>query len=102
MNASPIAGTAAAGEIGQRLERFVCPAIVIDERTECARPDILAADQAQPVEPLLVGQANTAAALALDHIAPRLGTSSRSIAQATAGHNRQYARGQPQQPKSGV
>jgi hypothetical protein len=29
---------------------------MIDQRAECARPDILAADEAEPIDPLLVGQ----------------------------------------------
>ena len=33
---------------------------MVDERAEGARPDVLAADQAQPVEPLGVGEARTA------------------------------------------
>ncbi len=50
-------GPAAAGEIGQRRERGTRAAIVIEQRPEGARADILAADQPQPVEPLLVAQA---------------------------------------------
>lgn len=48
---------AAAGEIGDCIERRARPAIVVEQRAEGARPDILAADQAQPVEPLLIVQA---------------------------------------------
>jgi hypothetical protein len=44
---------AAAGEIGQRRERGARPAAVVDERPKCARADVVATDQPQPVEPLL-------------------------------------------------
>jgi hypothetical protein len=47
---------AAARQLRQRRERRTGAAAVIDEGTEGARPDILAADEAQPVEPLAVAQ----------------------------------------------
>ena len=46
----------AAGERRQRFQRRARPAEMIDQRPERARPDILAADQPQPIDPLLVGQ----------------------------------------------
>ena len=45
---------------GSALERRARAAVMIDQGAERARPDILAADEAQPVDPLLVGQANLA------------------------------------------
>jgi hypothetical protein len=51
-------GAAAPGQIGQCRERPAGTAIIIDQRAERPRPDILAADKAQPVEPLLVGKTN--------------------------------------------
>jgi hypothetical protein len=50
-------GTAAAAarQPRQRVERGARAAEMINERAEGARPDILAADKPQPVEPLLVG-----------------------------------------------
>ena len=43
-------------QLRQRRERRTGATAVIDEGTEGARPDILAADEAQPVEPLAVAQ----------------------------------------------
>ena len=48
---------AAAGKIGQRRERGAGATAVIDQGAEGARPDMVAADEAQPVEALFVGQA---------------------------------------------
>jgi hypothetical protein len=47
---------AATRQRGQGLERGAGAAEVIDEGAECARSNVLTADEAQPVEPLLVGQ----------------------------------------------
>ena len=44
------------GELGQRVERRARAAEMIDQVAEGARADIVAADQPQPVEPLLVGE----------------------------------------------
>ena len=46
---------AAAGKRGQSVKRGARAAEMIDQLAEGARPDILGADQAQPVDPLLVG-----------------------------------------------
>ncbi len=46
---------AAAGELRQRLERGPRAAISVDQRPKGARPDILRADETQPVEQLRVG-----------------------------------------------
>src|SRR5262249_38532271 len=51
-------GAAAPRELGERLERGAGAAEMIDQEAERARPDVVAADEAQPVEPLLVAQAN--------------------------------------------
>jgi hypothetical protein len=48
---------AAAGEIGQGREGGAGSAAVINQGAEGARPDMVAADEAQPVEALFVGQA---------------------------------------------
>jgi hypothetical protein len=50
------ARAAAPGERRQRLERVARPAEMIDQRAERPRPDILAADEAEPIDPLLVGE----------------------------------------------
>ena len=53
------AGTGCAAapcESGQRCERRPGAAAVTDQRCKRARPDVLAADQAQRVDPLLVSQ----------------------------------------------
>ena len=47
---------AATRQIRQRRERGPGATAMIDEGAESARPDILAADEAQPVEPLAVAQ----------------------------------------------
>jgi hypothetical protein len=47
-------GAAAAGKIGKRRKRGARAAVMIDERAEGPRADVVAADQAQPIEPLLV------------------------------------------------
>src|SRR6185437_15746264 len=46
------------GEIGQTFDCAFRAAKLIDEHAERARPDIFRADQAQPVHPLFVAQAN--------------------------------------------
>jgi hypothetical protein len=48
---------AAARQFGQRLDGGARTAEMFDEGVKRARPDILAADEAQPIEPLLVAQA---------------------------------------------
>ena len=47
---------AAAGQFGQRREGRPCSAIVVDQGAEGAGTDVLAADEAKPVDPLLIGQ----------------------------------------------
>ena len=49
-------GTAAARQIGQPLQRRARSAEMIDERMEGARPDIVAADQPQAVDPVGLGE----------------------------------------------
>jgi hypothetical protein len=53
MDAGGAARAAAAGEIRQRRQRGACAAVVVDQRAEGARADIVAADEAKPIEPLL-------------------------------------------------
>ena len=55
VDAGGTARAAAAGEIGQRRQRRACAAIVVDQRAEGARADIVAADEAKPIELLLDG-----------------------------------------------
>jgi hypothetical protein len=43
---------------------------MVQMRPNTARPDILAADEPQPVEPLFIGQADAVAAFAHAHAAP--------------------------------
>ena len=50
--------SAAPRQIGQGAQRRPRAAVALEQRGEGARPDILAADQPQPVEPLLVGQSD--------------------------------------------
>jgi hypothetical protein len=57
VHARGTACAAAAGEIGQGREGGSGAAAVIDQGAEGARPDMVAADEAQPVETLFVGQA---------------------------------------------
>src|SRR6185437_15480587 len=47
---------AAPREIGQPLQRRTRAAEMTDQRMECTRPDMVAADQPQPVDPLGIGQ----------------------------------------------
>ena len=54
-------GAAAARERGQGVERGARAAVMVDQVAEGARPDIVAADEPQPVEPLLVGQSHAVA-----------------------------------------
>ncbi len=45
-------------KIRQRLERRAGAAETVDQHAKCARADIVAADELQPVEALFVGKAN--------------------------------------------
>jgi hypothetical protein len=47
--------SAPSGQFGKRLEGGSGAAAMIEQGTECARTDVVAADQPQPIEPLLVG-----------------------------------------------
>jgi hypothetical protein len=49
---------AAAHQRGQRFERSTRATAVVDQGPEGARSDVFAVNQAEPVEPLLVGQAD--------------------------------------------
>src|SRR5262249_12509607 len=71
MDADGAARTAAAGEIRQRRQRRAGPAVVVDQRAEGARADIVAADEAKPIEPLLL--AHPDAVLPFDHGMIRFG-----------------------------
>jgi hypothetical protein len=51
-------GAAAAGERGQGAKRGARATIVIDQVAEGARTDIVGADEAQPIEPLLLAQSH--------------------------------------------
>ena len=64
VDAGGTARAAAAGEIGQRRQRRACAAIVVDQRAEGARADVVAADEAKPIEPLLLAQPHAIAVLA--------------------------------------
>jgi len=64
MDAGGTARAAAAGEIGQRRQRRAGAAVVVDQRAEGARADIVAADEAKPIEPLLLAQPHAIAVLA--------------------------------------
>ena len=64
---------AAPRQLRQRVERGARAAEMIDQVAEGARPDVVAADQPQPVEPLLVGQ--------LHAVCPRRPRAAASIAQ---------------------
>ena len=76
---------AAAGEFGQRVERRPRAAVVIDQRAEGARPDIVAADEPQPVEPLRVGQTHARIG-PVGHAVPQLpGTSMAARYRLTTG-----------------
>ena len=63
-------GTTTPRQRGQGLERGAGAAEMIDEGAEGARPDVLAADEAQPVEALFVGEVDVVRSLV--HFAPRL------------------------------
>ena len=65
------AGAAAARQAGQRGERGLRAAELVEQRPEGARPDILAANEPQPVEPLLVGQPDAVSRCRCAHAAPR-------------------------------
>jgi hypothetical protein len=56
MDAGGAARAAAAGKSGERRQRRAGAAVVVDQRTEGTRADIVAADEAKPIEPLLVGR----------------------------------------------
>src|SRR5262249_54920300 len=60
-------------------------AVMIDERAEGARADVVAADEAQPIEPLLVGEPHPLSCFI--HLAPRRAAPPPSIADAHDGHN---------------
>ncbi len=62
------AAAAAPRQCRQRIKRGARAAEMIDQCAEGARPDILAADKPQPVDPLLVGETNAFPPFA--HIAP--------------------------------
>ena len=64
MDARGAARAAAAGKIGERRQRRACAAVVVDQRAEGARADIVAADEAKPIEPLLLAQPHAVAVFA--------------------------------------
>src|SRR5205823_4511186 len=61
MDARRAAGAAAARQVGQGSERRARTAVMLEQGAERARADMVAANEAQPVEPLLVGDAHAAA-----------------------------------------
>src|SRR5262249_56845375 len=65
---------AARGEMGKRGRRRPRTAVMIDEGAEGARPHIVAADETQPIEPLLVAEPH--ALTLFRHTAPPGGSSS--------------------------
>jgi hypothetical protein len=71
---------AAPRQLGQGLERRAGAAEMIDEGAKRARPDVLAADEAEPVEPLLVGEMDVVHRLV--HVCPQ--ASLASVARMTA------------------
>ena len=79
------AGAAAPRQIRQRVKRRPRTAAVTKERVERARPHVLAADEAQPAEPLVVGQADAFNAVPALTFPPMLVLS--SIAQQGRGDN---------------
>ena len=64
MDAGGAARAAAAGKIGERRQRRAGAAVMVDQRPEGARADIVAADEAKPIEPLLLGQPHALAVFA--------------------------------------
>src|SRR5262249_10973845 len=58
------AGAASARQIRQRRERRTRSAEMIEQRAKGARPHILAADEAEPIDPLLIAQTYWLRALA--------------------------------------
>ena len=77
-----------AAPVRQRVEGGARAAAMIDQAAEGARSDVVAADEAQPVEPLLVGQAYAFGDRVVQ-LSPRQGG---SIAQRRADHNRRRGR----------
>src|SRR5207302_8865475 len=65
------ARTAPAGQAGEGGECGLRAAELIDQGPEGPRPDIVAANEPPPVEPLLIGQADSATTFAHAHAAPR-------------------------------
>ena len=64
MDARGAARAAAAGKIGERRQRRAGAAVVVDQRAERARADVVAADEAKPIEPLLLAQPHAVAVFA--------------------------------------
>src|SRR5262249_43936174 len=74
-------GAAAGRQIGQGRERFTRTAVMLDQRQEGPRPHVLAADQPQPVEPLVVVEANVFSG----HLPPRAASPRRRRGTTLAG-----------------
>jgi hypothetical protein len=64
MDAGGAARAAAAGKTGERRQRRAGAAVMVDQRAEGARADIVAADEAKPIEPLLLAQPHALAVFA--------------------------------------
>jgi hypothetical protein len=79
-------GAAAAGKLGKRRQCGARAAVVIDQRAEGAWADVVAADEAQPIEPLLVGEPH--ALVCFTHLAAPESHTAASLADAHDGHNR--------------
>jgi hypothetical protein len=65
---------------------------MIDERAEGPRADVVAADQAQPIEPLLVGEPHPL--VWFTHLSAPQSRTAPSIADAQDGHNQDCAKTQ--------
>ena len=63
-------GAATPRQVGHRFECCPGAAVVIDQSAEGPRSNIVASDELQPVEPLLVGQPHAFAARPSAHVAP--------------------------------
>jgi hypothetical protein len=89
VDADGTARAAAAGEIGQRRQRRAGAAVMVDQRAEGAWADIVAADEAKPIEPLLLAQPHAATVFA--HGMIRFGVK-KSPRRTLSPHHRQHGR----------
>jgi hypothetical protein len=88
------AGAATPRQRWQRLQRGAGTAEMIDQRAERARADIGAADEAQPVDPLFVRQADIVFfVFSVAHLAPRRHRFLFSATSITEKQRERWARG---------